>query len=165
MFDKDKLEFGEVLDKDFLIQLYDIMMKENTSTSNTIFYNVDDKNFCHEDLINMMDGRAITVVNYDGVVAAFIILEPIFGNTMGSVSYYGYKWVRGKYSIEIGKAYLEKALKDYNTLVGISPINNRISIKFNEKIGMKEVGTIKNACWLEREQKYVDGLLTSIGVK
>jgi RimJ/RimL family protein N-acetyltransferase len=163
MFDKDKLEFGAVEDKDFLIKLYDVMMHENTDTSNTLFYNVDSESFSHDDLVNMMDGsRTITVASYNNIVAAFMTLEPIFGNTIGSVGYYGFKWVRGRYTVGIGKAYLDMMLEHYNTLVGLSPINNKISIKFNEKIGMKEVGVIKNACYVAKEKRHTDGLLTTI---
>jgi len=139
------------------------MMHENTDTSNTLFYNVDSENFSHDDLVKMMDdSRTITVASYNNVIAAFMTLEPIFGNTIGSVGYYGYKWIRGRHTIGIGKAYLDKMLKHYNTLVGLSPINNRVSIKFNEKIGMKEVGIIKNACYVAKEKRYTDGLLTTI---
>jgi hypothetical protein len=63
-------------------------------------------------------------------------------------------------AVEIGKATM-RWLSDLNWLhsvYGLTPATHRHVFPFIEAIGFKIMGRVPGACWIERKQKYVDGV-------
>jgi len=162
-FDLDRLYFyvADDLSDTYISSIFKTMMREDAKTS--YFYQFDMTFYNDQMFINFArdDSRVFVVAEYDGKAAAVMSVENLLPG-LGSISYYGMRFVRGKQSVYIGKVFLIYMLKYYNTLIGISPITKGSSMKFNERIGMKEIGIIPGACYIARENKYVDGLLTQI---
>jgi len=162
-FDLDKLYFMVATDlsDESLKDIFKAIMTEDAELS--YFYPYDMTFFTEDDFIEFARDpkRVFVAAMYGEDLAAIMTVENALPG-LGSVSYYGMKWVRGNHSVYIGKAFLIYMLKFYNCLIGLSPITKEVSIKFNKTIGMKKVGIIPGACYIARENKYVDGLLTQI---
>lgn len=47
-----------------------------------------------------------------------------------------------------------------NTLIGVTPANNRLALKFTKRCGYKIVATIPDVYYLARTDEYVDGVLS-----
>lgn len=80
------------------------------------------------------------------------------------IHYCGFKEIWGKKTVQIGKEVLKILLSSgvFNTLIGITPITNKLSIRFNKLLGMRDGCVIPNLCFDYYEQEYVDGRLTYI---
>jgi len=78
-----------------------------------------------------------------------------------------FKKVWGKDSPEIGKDVLNKllSLKDaqgyiFDVLIGMTPANNKLAVKWLEKIGLTILGEIPNAIWDRKSGKSVPGIVS-----
>ena len=46
------------------------------------------------------------------------------------------------------------------TLLGVTPVSNKLATRFIQKVGFKKVHTLRNAFWLAYNKSYDDGLVT-----
>jgi hypothetical protein len=108
-----------------------------------------------------VEGRVFTLVRRNEDTLAFITVDEVLPG-IGMVAYYGFKEVRGNISVDIGKAFLNHMLKYFNALIGITPITNKLAIRFNKVIGMKKLCIIPGSCYVAKDDSFVDGVLTQI---
>lgn len=48
------------------------------------------------------------------------------------------------------------------TLVGLTPITNKLAIRFLKAVGFQPLGTLDGSCYIARQQRYVTGVLSKM---
>lgn len=63
-------------------------------------------------------------------------------------------------AVQIGKATMQwlSELGWLHSVYGLTPVTHRHVFPFIEAIGFKIIGKLPGACWIERKQKFVDGV-------
>ena len=67
------------------------------------------------------------------------------------------------WSVEIGKATLQwlADLDWLHSVYGITPATHRHVFPFIEAIGFKIMGSVPGACWVDRKQKHIAGIISA----
>jgi RimJ/RimL family protein N-acetyltransferase len=81
----------------------------------------------------------------------FCLFKKLWGN--GSI-----EAIRWSLAELLGLEYEQEPI--FDLLIGFMPVNNRLAIKFSEKVGMITLGILPNAIYDYYEQKRVDAVLT-----
>lgn len=148
-----------------LAHIYRRIVREKTLL--TVFYDGSIKNT--KDFINFFEreNNELFFVNYNGKEAGFFWLNR-FVQKSAFITYCLYKDYWGKKSLEISQDCIKALFNKRDShgdhlldvLLGLTPSNNKLALKFLSKINMTIVGKIPGIIWDAKTEKTVDGVLS-----
>jgi hypothetical protein len=144
-----------------LYWIYNKLIEDNTL--HTAFFDGSSKTFEEFKSLFQIDTNMLYVI-MDKETPVAICWITNYKNETAYIHYCGFKEIWGKKTIKVGREVLRILLESgvFKTLIGVTPVTNELSIRFNKLLGMEDGCVIPNLCFDYYEQEYVDGKLTYI---
>lgn len=151
----------------YIAQIYRRIVREDTV--NKVFYDGSVRNSA--DFIDFFRDKTIELflVEYDGKETGFFWLNT-FAQKSAFVTYCFYKAFWGEKALEISKSCIKFIFSRknshgehlYDVLLGLTPANNKLAIKFLLKNGMTVLGRVPGFIYDAIEDIKVDGIFSYI---
>jgi len=148
-----------------LAGIYRRIVKEKSI--NKIFFDCKISNT--NDFINYFknDRLELFLVSYNGQESGFFWLKEFFPRA-SFITYCLYKSFWGEHTLKISQTCIdaifdrkdEHGNHEMDILMGLTPANNKLALRFLKKNGIKIIGTIPNLIWDFEKGNYVDGILS-----
>lgn len=153
--------------KSHLCQIYRRIIREDTARK--VFLDGSVQN--SRDFIEFFEKKKhhIYIVQYQGNEVGFFWTNEFNGNSV-FITYCMYMKYWGEDSVTIGKNCIEQIFSQknkfgdyrYNIILGLTPVDNTLALKFLTKIGMKIVGTIPGIIADYYKQTDTEGVISYI---
>ncbi len=150
----------------FIMGLYE-RMKAQGSLSD-VFYAYDPQLLGPEQFLDLFKfgSNRLWVIFHNGEVSGFFWLND-FAEKSAMIHYCFFKNIWGPQSAVLGRYILDYLLglrsetgPVFDVITGLTPVTNRLAVRFLEKVGMTVVGKIPNRCLIFTDRTTVPGIVS-----